>query len=85
VESPEPDIPDAGGMLWDWFWQIRAGQASGFNGANPVSHSELLAWLQITGNILRREEIAVLRAMDCRYCVEIDREAEAIRERESAA
>ena len=85
MESPEADVPDAGAFLWDWFWEIRSGQPPGFNGANPVSNSELLAWLQITGNILRREEIAIIRAMDSRYVTEIDKEAEAIREREGAS
>nr|WP_244447879.1 hypothetical protein [Neorhizobium vignae] len=70
-------------MLWEWFWDIRAGQASGFNGANPASSSEILAWLQLTGNVLRREDVAILRSMDSRYVSEIDREAEAIRERET--
>ncbi len=70
-------------MLWEWFWDIRAGQVSGCNGANPVSSSELLAWLQITGNIMRREEVAILRAMDCRYVSELDKEADAIRKRDS--
>ncbi|RWX79360.1 hypothetical protein EPK99_06400 [Neorhizobium lilium] len=70
--------------LWSWFWEIRQGQAAGFNGANPVSNAELMAWLQVTGNIVRREEVATIRVMDSRYVSEIDREAEAIRERESS-
>jgi hypothetical protein len=37
----------------------------------------------VTGNILRREEVAILRVMDGRYVSEIDKEAEAIRERDS--
>lgn len=49
-----------------------------------VSNGELVDWIQITGNVLRREEVAILRTMDVRYCVEIDREAEAIRDRESS-
>lgn len=48
-----------------------------------VSNGELADWVQITGNILRREEVSIIRSMDVRYCTEIDREAEAIRERES--
>jgi hypothetical protein len=49
-----------------------------------VSNLEIAAWLHMTGNILRREEVAIIRAMDIRYCAEVDREAEAIRERETS-
>ncbi|NTG07154.1 hypothetical protein G6L25_08245 [Agrobacterium rhizogenes] len=84
IDSPDPDVPEFCLSLWDWFWELRSAQAPGFSGAAPVSHTELLAWLQITGNLLRREEIAIIRAMDSRYVVEIEREAEAIREREAA-
>jgi hypothetical protein len=41
--------------------------------------------VQLTGNRLRREEVAVLRAMDGRYCSEVELESEAIRVREAGA
>jgi hypothetical protein len=41
--------------------------------------------VQLTGNRLRREEVAVLRAMDGRYCQEVELESEAIRKREADA
>jgi hypothetical protein len=50
-----------------------------------ISNLELAAWLQVTGNILRREEVAIIRSIDGRYCAEVDKEAEAIRERESSS
>lgn len=71
-------------MLWEWFWDIRSAQSSGLAGAGRISHQELAAWLGLTGNVLRREEIGVLKAMDARYCAGVDDEAEAIREREDA-
>jgi hypothetical protein len=43
----------------------------------------MLAWLQLTGNLLRREDIAVLKAMDGRYCQAVEEETEAIRAREA--
>lgn len=76
------DIPDAGLSLWQWFWDIRQCQAAGFSGPTPISHQEYRAWLDLTGNIVRREEIAILKAVDARFCEEIDKESEAIRERE---
>lgn len=84
IDSPEVEFPDEGSVLWEWFWDIRSSQSSGFNGVMRVSNGELVDWIQITGNVLRREEVSILRTMDVRYCVEIDREAEAIRDRENS-
>ncbi|WP_047455846.1 hypothetical protein [Rhizobium rhizogenes] len=81
--SPEAEMPEAGYALWDWFWDLRTSQAPGFSGPAPLLNQEMLAWLQLTGNLLRREEIAVLKAMDGRYCQAVDEEAEAIRAREA--
>ncbi|AGB71743.1 MULTISPECIES: phage tail assembly chaperone [Rhizobium] len=81
--SPEAEVPEAGHPLWDWFWDLRSAQAPGFSGPVPLSHQEMLAWLQLTGNLLRREDIAVLKAMDGRYCQVVVEETEAIRAREA--
>ena len=82
LDSPEAEVPEAGYALWDWFWDLRSAQAPGFSGPAPLSNLEILAWVQLTGNLLRREEIAVLKAMDGRYCQAVEEEAEAIRTRE---
>ncbi|MDE1991657.1 MAG: hypothetical protein KGI75_04105 [Rhizobiaceae bacterium] len=76
-------MPESGYALWDWFWDLRTAQAPGFSGPSPISNLEMLAWVQLTGNLLRREEIAVLKAMDASYCQAVEAEAEAIREREA--
>jgi hypothetical protein len=83
VESPEVGLPDDAEELWSWFWSIRRGVAGGFSGASPVSCGELFAWLQLTGNILRREEVEIIFAMDTAYCEGIALESDAIREREA--
>jgi hypothetical protein len=82
TESPEAEVPDNGVFLWDWFWELRQSQPPGLSGPVPISNGELALWCQLTGNIIRREEIAILRAMDSRYCAEINEESEAIRLRE---
>ncbi|AVA22188.1 hypothetical protein QA648_09545 [Rhizobium sp. CB3171] len=81
--SPEAEVPEAGHALWDWFWDLRSARAPGFSGPAPLSHQEMLAWLHLTGNLLRREDIAVLKAMDGRYCQAVEEETEAIRAREA--
>ncbi|MDW9386891.1 hypothetical protein GOA99_19865 [Sinorhizobium meliloti] len=78
-------MPDNGAFLWDWFWELRQSQRPGFSGPVPISNGELALWCQLTGNIIRREEIAVIRAMDARFCVEIEKETESIGAREASA
>ncbi|RVE84771.1 hypothetical protein RWA02_17275 [Sinorhizobium meliloti] len=76
-------MPDNGAFLWEWFWELRQSQAPGFSGPVPCSNLELVAWCSMTGNIVRREELAILKHIDARFCAEIERESEAIRLRET--
>jgi hypothetical protein len=84
VESPEAEVPDNGAFIWEWFWELRRSQPPGFSGPVPISNLELTAWCQLTGNVVRREELAILRTMDARFCAEIEKETEAIRARDAA-
>lgn len=68
--------------LWEWFWDMRSAQPPGFSGVVPISNSEMVAWLQLTGNIVRREEASILRAMDNRYIDGVAEEEAAIKKRE---
>lgn len=76
-------MPDHGAFIWDWFWELRQTQPPGFSGPVPISNIELIAWCQLSGNIVTREEVGILRAMDARFCSEIEKESEAIRTREA--
>ncbi|RVJ72234.1 phage tail assembly chaperone [Sinorhizobium medicae] len=76
-------MPDSGAFVWDWFWELRQSQPPGFSGPVPISNLEIAAWCQLTGNIIRREEVSLIRAMDARFCVEIEAETEVIRVREA--
>lgn len=84
-ESREPEIPEAFSWLVEWFWDIRQSQPPAFSGVTPISNMEFAAWVQLTGNIVRREEVVIIKAMDARYCMEIDKEREEIRKREQEA
>ena len=77
-------MPDYGAFIWDWFWELRQTQPPGFSGPVPVSNLELMAWCQLTGNIVTREEVKTLKAMDARFCAELEKEHDAIRKREAA-
>ncbi|MBZ3690984.1 phage tail assembly chaperone [Phyllobacterium calauticae] len=79
ADSPIITIEDTIQYLWDWFWEMSDSRSSGMNGPNPISHQDLMAWCQFSGNILLREEWRILTAMDNTY-----REAIAIENKEQA-
>lgn len=63
-ESPAVEVPPVAQYLWEWFWDIRRSQPAGFNGPNPVTNAELMAWVQRTGQVVRPEEAVILMDMD---------------------
>lgn len=77
-------MPEHGTFIWDWFWELRQSQPPGFSGPVPISNLELAFWCQLSGNIVTREEVGILRAMDARFSSEIEKESDAIRQREGA-
>lgn len=60
-EDPEPLM-----YLWEWYWEIRAGERrdpmSGI--VEPLSYLEIDAWQRVTGNRLRGFERRVLFRLD---------------------
>ena len=66
--SPEEIIPRPGWEhLWEWFWHLDGQREQGANGPNPLNYLQLDAWQRLTGEIVRREEIQILMAMDRSY------------------
>ncbi|PRD42158.1 hypothetical protein C5748_18420 [Phyllobacterium phragmitis] len=55
------------GHLWDWFWDLSSSRSIGFNGPNPISVTDIANWAALTGTIVRREEVGIIRAMDAAY------------------
>lgn len=64
VAGGEPNIDPEAQHLWEWFWEMNHGRQAGFNGWLALPLIEIKAWCDMTGNILRREEIAIVREMD---------------------
>lgn len=52
-----------GEHVWRWFWQIERARRQG-NGLEPLSHQELLAWMQLYGEQLRPWEVDALFHLD---------------------
>lgn len=91
-ELPNLSEPNGARVIWRFgirnpvaeaiLRELRQAQPPGFSGPVPISNREIAAWCQLTGNIVRREEVSLVRAMDARFCTEIEAETEAIRARE---
>jgi hypothetical protein len=73
VEEPEPLSQDFDYLL-GWFWDLNAGRPPGFSGPEPLSMTELALWISLTGEIVRREEIRIIRSMDDAYLAAVARE-----------
>lgn len=79
---PELDpLPDEVRYLPEWFWDLNSCRASGLNGPRPLSMTELSNWIALTGTLVRREEIAVIREMDAAYLAAVAREQEEMADR----
>ena len=77
----DPEIPDDGEHIWTWFWMLAARRQSGINGPQPISYADIMAWCQMTGELMLREELAIIIRMDDSYLSSIskirDEQAEA--------
>lgn len=83
--SPEVDVPEVGEYLWDWFFDVDARIARIQDGeCRPIPPSEWLAWVTVTGNIVRRWELGILTALDLAYCKALNIELEEKRQREAS-
>lgn len=65
--SPEPEQPEQGRQLWNWYQQ--ASRTRRFEQGLPqmLTPLEWQAWANITGQVIREEEFAVLIDMDSAY------------------
>jgi hypothetical protein len=77
IEPPPEEVA----YLPEWFWDLNSCRASGLNGPQPLSMTELSNWIALTGTVVRREEIAVIREMDAAYLAAVAREQEEMADR----
>lgn len=75
----EPDIPEEGEHIWLWFWQLSRRRQQGVDGPQPLTYTEISECSRMTGEILLREEIAVITDMDDAYLDALAKEREAQR------
>lgn len=58
------EVPEGGEELLSVFWTLSGYRDQGFNGPLPIRPRDIRDWCEVTGNILTRDEIATLMAMD---------------------
>lgn len=58
------EVPEGGEELLSIFWMLSGYRDQGFNGPLPIKPRDIRDWCEVTGNILTRDEIATLMAMD---------------------
>lgn len=75
----EPDIPEEGEHLWEWFWHLSSRRGQGMDGPMALTYAELVAWSEIAGEIILREEITIIVGMDDSYLSALAKEREAQR------
>ncbi|MGX5719928.1 phage tail assembly chaperone [Shinella zoogloeoides] len=76
----EPEIPEEGEHLWEWFWHLSGRRMQGMDGPLALTYPEIRSWSEMTGEVLLREEMAVLIGMDDAYLSALAKEREAQRE-----
>lgn len=70
------DIPMGAEYLMDWFWSISASRGCSHAGPEPISPAMIKAWSEYSGDIVNRDEAAVIVAMDIAYRDAVARENE---------
>ena len=65
-------MPDGAEHLAEWFWSLSSSRQHGMSGPLPLSYAEIQAWLGLTGEVVSREEIAILRQMDAGFMTGVE-------------
>ena len=66
-EFPLPEIPMEAIDIWDWYWDMRSANGSGFGGPEPVKYTEMEAWSRLTNTELPPGCVRLLRVLDMQY------------------
>lgn len=59
-----PQVPACLEHVWHWFHDLHSTRRAGFSGPDPLSFSEIQAWMNLTGTIVRPYEVQIIKALD---------------------
>ncbi len=63
-ELDGPDLPPDLEHLWHWFLELHARRTSNGFGSNPLSWTDIFAWMTLTQPGARLEELKLVLALD---------------------
>lgn len=66
LEPPE-DFPFIIEHIWSAFIQLSQTRSAGFSGPNPITYSEIKAWMELTHTPLRSWEVEAIKRLDTAY------------------
>ena len=82
-ETPEqPIVPFYARNVWDWWWELNTRRPPGFENLAPMSYTEIMSWILLTGKQLAPEDIRWLIEMDNVWLTTIAKERNAKRDRD---
>lgn len=67
LTGSRPSIPEVARPLLAMFFQLSEARSWHGNGPNPLSFSEIEAWMRLTGTPLRRHHVETIRALDATW------------------
>ncbi len=67
-DFPAVEIPSAGSLVWQMFWEINQGRQAAM-GLAPLSYQEIDAWCRLSSTNLSWYELRWIKAMDTGYLV----------------
>lgn len=83
---PEADVPRAGEYLLEWFFDMDRDRQEGMSGPQPIGLCGIRLWSEMTGTIIRPDEVEIIRGMDDAYRSALSAEmADQSRRREAEA
>lgn len=78
---PKPDLPMEAIDAWNWWNELNSRRPPGFDSIAPISYTELIHWIVLSGNHVSREEISWILDMDNAWIAAVSRERREQRER----
>lgn len=80
-KNPEiEEVDEIYQYLLDWFFDLSSLRTPGFNGPNPLSFSDYANWQKLTGHLITREELNILRELDQAYLKAVEEETKPVEE-----
>jgi len=52
------------GHIWDWFQELHIARSGNGFGPNPITFSDVAAWVSLTGVAIRASEVRVILMLD---------------------